>query len=88
MRERERENDLNGQTYLYRIIYCHLKILTNTLNIMGILRSPECPRNMERIASSKTFSVGVVYSKPLDSKSWIVKLVRELKKKKRVFFFT
>ena len=75
------ENDLSGQTYLYRIIYRHSQILANTPNIMGTLRSAECPRNIERITSSKTFSLGVVYSKLLAEKSCIVKLVREIKKK-------
>ena len=75
------ENDLSGQTYLYRIIYRHSQILANTPNIMGTLRSAECPRNIERITSSKTFSLGMVYSKPLGGKSRIVKLVREMKKK-------
>ena len=84
-RERERENDLSGQTYLYRIIYCHLQILANTLNVMGTLRSAECLRHIERITLSKTFSLGVVYSKPLSGKSQIVKLACRLKKK-NVFF--
>ena len=75
------ENDLSGQTYLYRIIYCHLQILANTPNIMGTLRSAEYPRNIERITSSKTFSLRLVYSKPLGRKLRIVKLVREMKKK-------
>ena len=48
---------------------------------MGTLRSAECPRNIERITSSKFFSLGMVYSKPLGGKSRIVKLVREMKKK-------
>ena len=75
------ENDLSGQTYLYKIIYRHSQILANTPNIMGTLRSAECPRNIERITSSKIFSLGVVYSKPLGGKSRIVKLAREMKKK-------
>ena len=75
------ENDLSGQTYLYRIIYRHSQILASTPNIMGTVRSAECPRNIERITSSKTFSLGMVYSKPLGGKSRIVKLVREMKKK-------
>ena len=75
------ENDLSGQTYLYRIICRHSQILANTPNIMGTLRSAECPRNIERISSSKFFSLGMVYSKPLGGKSRIVKLVREMKKK-------
>ena len=75
------ENDLSGQTYLYRIICRHSQILANTPNIMGTLRSTECPRNIERITSSKFFSLGMVYSKPLGGKSQIVKLVREMKKK-------
>ena len=74
------ENDLSGQTYLYRIICRHSQILANTPNIMGTLRSAECPRNIERITSSKFFSLGMVYSKPLGGKSRIVKLVREMKK--------
>ena len=73
-----RENDLSGQTYLYKIIYRHSQILPNT---SGTLRSAECPRNIERITSSKIFSLGVVYSKLLGGKSRIVKLVREMKKK-------
>ena len=59
----------------------NLSPLANTPNIMGTLRSAECPRNIERITSSKTFSLGMVYSKPLGGKSRIVKLVREMKKK-------
>ena len=76
-----RENDLSGQTYLYKIIYHHSQILANTLNIMGTLRSAECPQNIERITSSKIFSLRVVYSKLLGGKSRIVKLVCEMKKK-------
>ena len=75
------ENDLSGQTYLYRIIYRHSQILASTPNIMGTLRSAEGPRNIERITSSKTFLLGMVYSKPLGGKSRIVKLVREMKNK-------
>ena len=75
------ENDLSGQTYLYRIIYRHSQILANTPNIMGTLRYTECPGNIEHITSSTTFSLGVVYSKPLGGKSRIVKLVCEMKKK-------
>ena len=85
--ERERENDLSGQTYLYRIIYRHSQILANTPNIMGTLRSAECPRNIERITSSKTFLFRVVYFKPLGEKSRIVKLVPGLKKKPFFFCF-
>ena len=70
-------------TYLYRIIYRHSQILSNTPNIMGTLRSAEFSRNIERITLSKTLSLGVVYSKskPLGGKSRIVKLVHETKKK-------
>ena len=75
------ENDLSGQTYLYRTICRHSQILAKTPNIMGTLRSAECPRNIDRITSSKFFSLGMVYSKPLGGKSRIVKLVREMKKK-------
>ena len=82
------ENDLSGQTYLYRIIYRHSQILASTPNIMGTLRPAECPRNIERITSSKTFSLGMVYSKPLGGKSRIVKLVREMKKKKWFFYLS
>ena len=73
--------DLSGQTYLYSIIYRHSQILASTPNIMGTLRSAECPRNIEHITSSKTFSLRMVYSKPLGGKSRIVKLVRQMKKK-------
>ena len=81
---RERKNDPSGQTHLYRLIYCHSQILTNTPNIMDTLRSAKCPRNIERITWSKTFSLGVVYFKPQGGKSRIVKLVRKLKK--QIFF--
>ena len=50
-----RENDLSGQTYLYKTIYRHSQILANTPNIMGTLRSAECPRNIECITSSNFF---------------------------------
>ena len=80
-----RENDPSGQTY--RIISCHSQILANTPNIMGTLRSAECPRNIECITLSKTFSLGVVYSKSLGGKLRFVKLVCELKKFFFFFFF-
>ena len=64
----------------------NLSPLTNTPSIMGTLRSMECPQNIECITSSKTFSLEVVYFKPLGGKWWIVKLVRGLKKKNNFFF--
>ena len=65
----------------------NLSPLVNTPNIMGTLRSAEFPSNIERITSSKTFSLRVVYSKLLDEKLWIVKLVRILRKNFLFFFF-